>query len=102
VLNELSDTAAIIKLVRFFRLFPLVLDGDANSLIEKRLLAQPLGELVKNELDRIEDLRIRFESDLCAALTCLSGLLERSNRDAPGVFLFVGQSVAPDFQVENL
>ncbi len=75
MLHELSDTATIVKLVGLFRLFALVLDGDADPFIEKSLLAQTFGELVKNKLNRIEDLRIRFEGDLCAALTRLAGLL---------------------------
>src|SRR5258706_4366495 len=102
VLNKLSNTAAIVKLVSLFRLFSLVLDGDADPFIEKRLLAQALGELVKDKLNRIEDLRIRVEGDLCAALAGLAGLLERSDRDAAGVLLFVGQTVAPDFQMQRL
>jgi hypothetical protein len=42
VLNKLSDTAAVVELVRLLRLFTLVLDRNANAFIEKGLLAQTL------------------------------------------------------------
>ena len=50
MLDELGDAALVIKLVRLLRLFTLVLDRDANAFVEKRLFAQPLGQLVETEI----------------------------------------------------
>ena len=49
VLDELRDSALVIKLVRTLRLLTLVFDRDADSLVEKRLFAKSLGELVETE-----------------------------------------------------
>jgi hypothetical protein len=56
VLHKFGDAAAVIELVRLFRLFALVLDDDANAFVKKRFFAQPLGKLVETEFSRIEDL----------------------------------------------
>src|SRR6185369_614268 len=42
VLYELGDAALVIELVRPLRLLTLVFDRDADALVEKRLLTQPL------------------------------------------------------------
>ena len=42
---EFRDPAFVIKLVRFFGLFALVLDEDANAFVQKGLFAKPLGKL---------------------------------------------------------
>ena len=75
MLDELGDAALVIELVRLFWLFAFVLDRDADALVEKGLLAQPLGKFVKTELVVVENLRVRLEGDLCAALSRLAGLL---------------------------
>src|ERR1041385_4954720 len=101
VLHELSDTAAIVKLVRLLVLFPLIFDRYPDAFVEKSFFAQALGKFVEAELGRIKNLRVRFESDLGSAFAGLPGLLERGNRYAAFVLLFVGQTIAPNFQVQS-
>ena len=42
VLDEFGDAAFVVKLVRLFGFFALVLDENANALVEKRLFAKTL------------------------------------------------------------
>jgi hypothetical protein len=98
VLDELGDAPLVVELVSALLLLALVPYGDANSLIEKSLLAQTLGEFVKAEDGLGEDFRVRFESYLGAALSGLSGLLQFCGRDAALVLLLVGLTLAPDFK----
>ena len=83
-------------------LFALILDRDANAFIEKSLFAQAFGQFVETELDRVEDLRVRFKSDLGAPLFCLARLLQIAGPDATFELLLVGLTVPPDFDVERL
>src|SRR5687768_10792831 len=95
VLHELRDAAAVVELVRLLRLFALVLDRDANAFVEKRFFAQSLGQFFETEFSRIENLRVRFESNLRTALSRLARLLQTCDCDAPLVVLFVRQAIAP-------
>src|SRR4030095_3243461 len=76
VLDEFSDAATVVKLVRLLSLFTLILDRDANAFVEKSFFAQALRKFFKTEFSRVEDFGVRLESNLCAALTSLAGLLQ--------------------------
>ncbi len=102
VLNELGDTAPIIEFVSALGLFALVLNRDSNTFVEESFFSQPLRKFVKTELGRVEDLQIGFEGDLRSAFASLAGLLQTAHWNSSGVILFVGQAVAPDFQMKSL
>ena len=72
VLDELGDAAAVVELVRALGLLPLVLDGDADALVEERLFAQALGEFVEAELADLEDFGVGLEGDFGAAAAGLT------------------------------
>ena len=44
---KLSDAALVVKLVRALGFFAFILDRDANALVEKGLLSEPLRKFVK-------------------------------------------------------
>src|SRR5712692_3788354 len=102
VLNEFGYAAAIVELVRAFRLFTFVVNRDANSFVEKSLFSQTLRELVKTEFDRVKNLSVRFEGDLRPALPRLASWCEMGDGDPAFVYLLVCQAVTPDFQVQRL
>src|SRR5262245_57507807 len=97
---EFRDAAAVIKLVRLFRLFALIFDRDADALVKKSFFTKPLRQLVETELDRVENLQVRSERDFCSALAGLSGLLKIGGGNTAFVLLFVSQAFAPNLQVQ--
>src|SRR4051794_26404140 len=62
-LNELNKAALGQEGFRFGRLFPLVLDADGNTAVEKGELAEPVCQRAVVELENGEDLRIGLEPD---------------------------------------
>src|SRR6266404_8089001 len=100
--DELGDAAPIIELVPTLRLFALVLNRDSNTFVKESFFSQPLRKFVKTELGCVEDLQIRFESDLRSAFASLAGLLQTAHWNSSCVILFIGQTVAPDFQMKSL
>ena len=80
----------------------LVVDGDRDAAVEERQLAQPLRQRVEAELGRLEDLLVRLEGDLGAALLGRAGDLEIGERIAALVRLGVDLPVAPDLELERL
>ena len=77
MLYEFGDAALVVKLVRLFRLFAFVLDGDANALVEKGLFAKPLRKLFETETRAVKDLDVGPKRDLGSAFlvfpVCFSG-----------------------------
>jgi hypothetical protein len=71
VFDKFRDTAFVVKLVRAFGIFPLILDRDPDALVEKRLFSESLGKLVETENCVIENLAVWFERDLRAAFSVL-------------------------------
>src|SRR6185503_11187796 len=102
VLNKLSDAAAIIKLVRLLRFLALVMNRDANSLVEEGFFTQTLRQFVETKFNRIENLGVGPKGDLRATFASFTCLFERCDGNAPFVFLFVSQPVTPDFEVKCL
>ncbi len=80
----------------------LVVDRDRDAAVEKRKLAQTLGERVEAELDRLEDLSVRPEGDLRAALLRRARDLEVGRRRTPLVGLLIDLAAPPDLELERL
>ena len=80
----------------------VVVERDGHARVEERQLAQPLGERVEAELNRLEDHPVREEADLRPALLRLAGDLDVGHRVAVVVHLVVDQAVAPNLEVERL
>jgi hypothetical protein len=78
----------------------LVVDRDGDAAVEEGQLAQPLRERVEAVLGRLEDLRVRLEGDLRAALARRAGDLEVALGRAALVGLLVDLAVAPDLELE--
>src|SRR5262245_2499696 len=94
------DDATLIEELVFF-LAPLVLDGDFDSSIQKRQLAQSLGENVEAELSSFEDLGIGLKSDPGAALLGVSNFRQASLRLATLVALLINFAVALDLDLQS-
>jgi hypothetical protein len=77
MLDERNDAAVVLKLVALS--VPLIIDGDEDAAIQKGELAETLGERVEAVLGRLENLRVGFERDFCAASLRRSGDLEIGN-----------------------
>ena len=58
MLDERDDSALVLEYLLFDRLFPLVLERDLESLIQKGELTKPLRQHVEAEVERLEDLPI--------------------------------------------
>src|SRR6266566_10082228 len=97
--DEFRNPSLVIELVRTLRLLALVLDGDANTLIEEGLFPQTLRELVEAKCRLSKDLRIGQEGDLGTAFSRLSCLFQRYDWNPAHVFLFIGLPVAPNLQM---
>ena len=100
ILDERVDAAFVQEVVRLA--VALVLDGDGDAAVQEGELPQPLRQGVEAVFDGLEDLRIRLERDLGAALLRGPGDLERDHRIAAVVGLLVDLAVAPDFQIQGL
>ena len=100
VLHERVDAALVLELV----VLPLalVLERDRHPGVEEGQFAQPLGQRVVAEIERLEDRRVRKEGDLGAAPLRLAGHLERGDGPAALVGLLVDLVVAPDLELEPL
>src|SRR5205807_7402011 len=99
--DEFGNAAAIIKLVRFLCLFTLVLDRDPNAFVKKSFFAQTLREFIETELNGVKDFCVGPEGNLCSPLFSLASLLERRDRNTALVILFIGEAIAPDFQMHG-
>ncbi len=105
VLIEEADKRGYPTLVEKLVALPaiaLVIDGDRHAAVEERELAQPLREGVEAELHGLENLRVRLEGDLRAALLRRARDLEAADRIAALVGLLVDLRVAPDLEVQRL
>ena len=80
----------------------LVVDGDRHAAVEEGQLAQACRQGVEAVLGRFENLRVRLEGDLGAALLRRSGGFELRRRHAALVGLLVDLAVAPDLELEQL
>ena len=100
VLDEFGDAARVME----FRLLvtPLVLQPDGQAFIQKRQLAQALGESVVIEFNGVENLGVRHESNFRATPLGLAFALEWIQWLPALVGLFPGVAVAPDLEVEPL
>ena len=85
ILDERDDPAFVQELVRLA--VALVVERDGDAAVEEGELAQTLGERVEAELGGLEDLRVRLEGDLGAALLGRAGDLESRLRRAALVAL---------------
>ena len=95
VLDEGDDAALVLEHVAF--LGPFIVERDLHAAIEKSQLLQPFVERVVVELGAGEDLRIRLEGGLGAALVGGADATDLGRRHAPFVFLLVHVPVAADF-----
>ena len=106
-LDELGDAASVFE-VGALGLAGLgvggafVGQGDFEALVEKRELAQALGERVVVVLRGCEDRLVGQEVDLGAALLRGARLTQLGKGCALGVVLLVGVAVAPYLNVEGL
>src|SRR5688572_6600546 len=100
VLDERDDAAFVLELV----VLPvtLIVNGDEDAAIQERQLTEPLRQRVEAVLRRLEDLRIRPERHLRAALLRGAGGHELGHRNPAFVALLIDVAVAPDFQIEAL
>src|SRR5919106_1300259 len=98
VLNKRDDAALVAEDLLFF--FSLIFEGDRQSLIEERQLAQPLSQGIEAELQDFENLTVRLERDLRSALLRLTGRGERSQWFATLILLLEHLTVLPDFQLQ--
>src|SRR6266508_5233909 len=98
--DERHDAAVVMKSVALA--VALVGERDQHAGIEKRELAQTLGERVEAELRCFEDLRIGLECNLRAALLRRPGDGKIAERLSPLVRLLVHLLVAPDLEIEPL
>ncbi len=98
VIDEGDDAALVMKDLLF--LFPVVLERDRQPLVEEGQFAEPLGQHVEAELQRLENLTVRLEADLRAAAFGLSGDGQRSLGLATFIPLFEDLAVLPDFQLQ--
>ncbi len=81
---------------------PFVGDLDPDPGIEEGHLAQTLGKHIKRDLGGFEDLFVRHEGDLCAALLGFAGYLQRSQRIAAAIGLAPDLAIAADLQFQPL
>ena len=100
VLDERDDAAFVQELVRL--LITLVVDGDVQTAVQERQLAQPLREDVEAEVHGLEDERVRLEGDPRAALVRDSRLLDRRYRVTALISLGVDLAAAPHLHLERL
>src|SRR5215510_12934766 len=96
-----GDNTALVEELVFF-LAPLVLDGDFDSSIQKRQLAQSLRKNVKAKLGGFEDLAIGLKGDPRPALLGFSNFRQTSLRLAPLVALLINSAVALDLDFQSL
>jgi hypothetical protein len=75
VSNEGIDAAFVQELVAL-AVVPLIVNRDRDAAVEKRELAQALGQRIEAELDRLEYLRIGPKRDLRAPLLGRAGDFE--------------------------
>src|SRR4051812_27345911 len=95
VLYEFGDAALVVKLVCLLRLLALVLDVDANALVQKGLFAKALRELLKTVHRRLKNARVRTERDLGPAPSGRARLLERRDRYAGLELHLMRRAVTP-------
>src|SRR5262245_368244 len=95
-----GDNTALVEEFVFF-LAPLVLDGDFDSSVQKRQLAQSLGKNIEAELDSFEDFAIRLKGDPGPALLGFSNFRQTSLRFAPLVALLINFAVALDLNFQS-
>ena len=72
VLDELRDSAAVVKLMLLHRLRALIGQRDGEAFVQERQLTQPLRQRVEVELRGVHDGGVGLERDLGAGL--LAGL----------------------------
>ena len=101
VLDEGADAPFVVELVGL-ALDPLVGDRDPDPGVEEGQLAQALGKDVEGDLGGLEDLVVRHEGDLGAALLGLAGYLQRGDRIAAAIGLAPDLAVAADLQLQPL
>src|SRR6476660_8033559 len=97
--DKLSNATFVIELVGALRFLTFILNRDAYSLVEESLFSESLGKFVKTKNGVIKDLRIRVESDLCAAFACLAGLRQTLYFNPPNVILLISFCVSPDLEM---
>ena len=78
-----------------------VVQRDQHAGIEKRKLAQAVGEGVEAVLDGLEDLFVRLERDLGPAPLRPTDHLDPGQRAAALVLLAVDLTVPPDLEIER-
>src|SRR4030095_1097213 len=100
MLDQRERAAVVLELVGLA--VALVIDGDENSAVEERELAQPLRQGVEAVFRCLENLRVGFESNLRA--TSLSGAcdFERFDWRPTLVALLIDLAIAPDLEIEPL
>src|SRR4051794_7816318 len=99
MLYEFCDTAFVVKLVRLFFLFALVLDEDPDSFVEKCFFTKPLREFFETIDSRFENARVRSKCDLRTTLRGRACLLQRSNGNSRFELHLVRLPVAPDLEL---
>ena len=98
--DELDDAALVEEIVLLA--VALVLEDDAQPLVEEGELAQALGERVEVVLENLEDLLVGEERDLRPRPLGLADLLDRGDRFAAAIALLVDMPAAADLDLEPL
>ncbi len=102
VLNELDDSAFVVKERLADLLGPLVGERDLDALIQESQFAKTLRQGVVGKHQVFEHLRVRLEGDLGAAALGGSDLAELADRFPALEVLAVGRALAPDLDLEPL
>ena len=105
VLYKFRDTAGVLEfgvlcLPRLCVGRTLVCQSNREALVEEGEFSQTLRQRVVVVLDGREDVFVRQEMHLRAALLRGAGLLECCRWDSFGVRLFPNETVAPDLEIE--
>jgi hypothetical protein len=100
MLDEGNDAALVQKDLLFDRLFALVAQRDLQPFVEERQFAETLRQHVEAELQRFEDLAVRFEPHFCPAALGFPGAFQRRARLAALVTLLEDLAILPDFQLQ--
>src|SRR5437660_5892 len=100
MLDERHDPTLVLEYLFFDRLFPLILECDLESFVQKSELAKSLRQHIEAEVECLENLTVGLERDCRATAFGFTRHLERGSRLAALVALLEHLAVLPNLQLE--